>query len=158
MCHPHCVSHKQEDNSEDESVPSAKLNGGIDDVNRQLRLEITTHHADLLSHAAAITTLDDSLAKVKTGLKEVDHGVERLRQKIAVPHEELSTSLQRLERLQQNSDLVRRAARLVRLARRLEMQTLDLENARSANATTSKDRALAEAALTLAELGRSLCI
>jgi hypothetical protein len=52
-----------------------------------------------------------------------------------------------MNRLQKATDVTRRAARLVHLAKRLEGQMAELESSRS------RDRALAEAALTLAELG-----
>ena len=109
-----------------------------------------------------------SLQKVRSGLSEVDGGVERcvcersghcdagrLRRRISQPHAALTTSLSRLSRLQRAADLVRRANRFVTLARRLEIQLGDLDGEGSSRGAVSErgERALAEAALTLAEIG-----
>jgi molybdenum-dependent DNA-binding transcriptional regulator ModE len=52
-----------------------------------------------------------------------------------------------MTRLQKGTDVTRRAARLVQLAKRLESQMKELEQSRN------RDRALAEAALLLSEIG-----
>jgi len=78
----------------------------------------------------------------------------RLRRKIAVPHKDLSISLRRLTKLQKASDLARRASRLVQLARRLDSQMTELDAPVSPTTTGYQDRVLAEAALTLSEMGK----
>jgi hypothetical protein len=161
----------------DVSAALSKLSFAVDDLNKQLRTEITTHHADLLVQAGSVSTLEDNLRQIRGGLDEVESSVERLRRKIALPYDTLSASLSRLAKLQRASDLARRASRFVVLARRLDVQMAELNAANmraaqvrsngSASGTTtpngimSKDlidrdggeRALSEAALTLAELG-----
>lgn len=93
-------------------------------------------------HALACRTASDTAAS-------------RLRRKISVPYAELSASLARFGRLQRASDLARRASRFVTLVRRLDVQMADYEAAQAGGdeARERGDRALGEAALTLAEIG-----
>lgn len=107
----------------------------------------------------------------------------RLRQKIQVPYNSLETHVSRLQRLQQACDLLRRTSRFVILARRLELQISEMDNGGSSadssgvstpngaasptiasgrRSSTShllgeyedeKERAIARAALSIAELG-----
>lgn len=161
----------------DVSAALSKLSFAVDDLNKQLRSEINTHHSALLVQAGSVSSLEENLRQIRGGLDEVESSADRLRRKIALPYETLSTSLTRLAKLQRASDLARRASRFVVLARRLDVQMADLNAANTrasqtrTNGTTSgrttpngvmsKDtgerdggeRALSEAALTLAELG-----
>ena len=169
--------------SGDVSTALSKLSFAVDDLNKQLRGEINTHHSALLVQAGSVSSLEDNLRQIRGGLEEVESSVDRLRRKIASPYVSLSTSLERLARLQRASDLARRASRFVTLARRLVVQMSDLNAANtkasqqraasnstsalnevSGSSNTVKDvldrgndsgeRVLSEAALTLAELGR----
>lgn len=167
--------------SGDVSAALSKLSYAVDDLNRQLRSEINTHHAALLVQAGSVSSLEDNLRQIRGGLDEVESSVDRLRRKISVPYTELSTSLTRLAKLQRASDLARRAGRFVTLARRLDVQMAELNAANSTariglpgstetaqpsgtaiestdrpSASDSGERALSEAALTLAELGKTL--
>lgn len=161
----------------DVSAALSKLSFAVDDLNKQLRSEINTHHSALLVQAGSVSSLEENLRQIRGGLDEVESSADRLRRKISVPYDTLSTSLTRLAKLQRASDLARRASRFVVLARRLDVQMADLNaaNTRASqprtngnasgrttpNGALSKDmndrdggeRALSEAALTLAELG-----
>lgn len=162
----------------DVSAALSKLSFAVDDLNKQLRSEINTHHSALLVQAGSVSSLEENLRQIRGGLDEVESSADRLRRKIALPYDTLSTSLTRLAKLQRASDLARRANRFVVLARRLDVQMAELNaaNTRASqtrattgttsgrttpNGTLSKDagdrdggeRALSEAALTLAELG-----
>ena len=169
--------------SDDVSAALSKLSFAVDDLNKQLRGEINTHHSALLVQAGSLSMLEDNLRQIRGGLEEVESSVDRLRRKIASPYITLSTSLERLAKLQKASDLARRASRFVTLARRLDIQMSELNAANTKasqqkttaiNGSSSTDaivrgvgttkevtermndngeRALSEAALTLAELG-----
>jgi hypothetical protein len=91
----------------------------------------------------------------------------RLRLKIRVPYHTLQEDIVRLEKLHQASDVLRRTARFVVLARRLETQMAELDAATTVTTTNTaapatpsldaqedeKERTIAKAALTIAELG-----
>lgn len=162
--------------SGDVSAALSKLSFAAEDLNRQLRTEINTHHSALLVQAGSLSSLEDNLRQIRGGLGEVESSVDRLRRKIAAPYVTLSTSLEKLPKLQRASDLARRAGRFVTLARRLDVQMTELNAANSramdssSGRTSSRrqaangaaggtldneagERALSEAALTLAELG-----
>lgn len=93
----------------------------------------------------------------------------RLRRKISVPYSALSDSLALLTRLQRAASLARRASRFTILARRLELQMIAVEGGSAEDAASTqgdakaikkaqvdkRDRAMAEAALTLAEIRTS---
>lgn len=102
----------------------------------------------------------------------------RLRQKIRVPYQTLEGHVSRLQRLQLASDVLRRTARFVIVARRLEFQMAEMNKAigstsgeggektkisgKQLNNTVDdgyegeKERNLAKAALSIAELGRHI--
>ncbi|KAL8280428.1 hypothetical protein RQP46_007076 [Phenoliferia psychrophenolica] len=132
----------------------AMLNFGVEDLNRQLKAEITKHHSSLLLQAASLGGLEGDLSEVRRGLAEVEAGVTRLRRKITVPHSSLSASLTLLTRLRRASSLARRASRFTVLARRLEGQMADIDGAAVGPGAgrERRERAMAEAALTLAEI------
>lgn len=95
-----------------------------------------------------------------------------MKRKIALPHEALSNSLLLMTRLRRAASLARRAQRFVVLARRLEGQMGEIDGSLNAGGTENglrssvgpggdgvergterRERAMAEAALTLAEIG-----
>lgn len=102
-------------------------------------------------------------------------GAPRLRAKIHVPYESLQTHVIRLHKLHQASDVLRRTSRFVVLARRLQTQMnamdervegSDKTTKQDAEGTTmtinqsvetedEKERVIAKAALSIAELGMS---
>ncbi|GAA5944607.1 hypothetical protein JCM3775_005849 [Rhodotorula graminis] len=144
----------------DVSAALARLNFGIEDLNRQLKGEVTKHHSSLLLQAASLGGLDNDLSEVRRGLAEVEGGVTRLQRKIATPHQSLASSLLLLTRLRRAASLARRSQRFMVLARRLEAQMLEIDGAASEGGKTERgervgerrERAMAEAALTLAEI------
>ncbi|BGP18331.1 hypothetical protein JCM10213_008504 [Rhodosporidiobolus nylandii] len=151
-----------ENGTGDVSAALARLNFGVEDLNRQLKSEVTKHHSSLLLQAASLGGLDGDLAEVRRGLAEVEGGVSRLKRKIASPHEALSSSLLLLTRLRRAASLARRAQRFMVLARRLEGQMVEISAANAEVASKAdgaegraeerRERAMAEAALTLAEI------
>ena len=107
----------------------------------------------------------------------------RLRQKFRSPYQTMQTNVKRLQRLQQASDVLRRTSRFTVLAKRLQAQMAEVgdvaggtapqhkgqgpkgnngvpEDRRSATPGLDyegeKERSLAQAALTIAELGTEL--
>ncbi|KAI0743887.1 Golgi transport complex subunit 5-domain-containing protein [Daedaleopsis nitida] len=161
--------------SEDVSVAISKLTYSLDDVEKQLKNMVTTHHENLLVQAAGVSDLEGSLGSVRTGLNELDSSLEKLRVKIRVPYQSLQQHVNKLDRIQQASDILRRTSRFVILARRLELQLAEMNKSEATetsaihkqkgHTTTSagaradtpldeddKERAIAKAALTIAEL------
>ncbi|KAI0633283.1 Golgi transport complex subunit 5-domain-containing protein [Trametes polyzona] len=164
--------------SEDVSVAISKLTFSLDDVEKQLKNVVTTHHEDLLIQAAGVSDLQGSLGSVRTGLNELDSSLDKLRLKIRVPYQSLQRHVSKLERLQQASDILRRTSRFVILVRRLELQLAEMNKADAPDTETSrakpqtngtsgaparadtplaleedeKERAISKAALTIAEL------
>ncbi|KAG6886258.1 hypothetical protein C0993_006668 [Termitomyces sp. T159_Od127] len=103
------------------------------------------------------------------------HQLRRLRLKIRVPYQSLRVHVSRLQKLRQASDILRRTSRFVTLARRLQLQmtavehtSTDEEPAKSVKVETfdvtglstskdsgdEKERNIAKAALSIAELGK----
>ncbi|TBU41671.1 Golgi transport complex subunit 5-domain-containing protein [Dichomitus squalens] len=165
--------------SEDVSVAISKLTFNLDDVEKQLKNVVTTHHESLLVQAAGVSGLESSLGSVRTGLNELDSSLEKLRVKIRMPYQSLQKHVTKLDQIQQASNILRRTSRFVILVRRLEVQLAEMnktdtsaaiESAKSNSASTSagtsagraetplaenedeKERAIAKAALTIAEL------
>lgn len=137
----------------------AKLDYAIQDLSHQLRQLVHSHHPTLILQAASLTSTAHDLAEVRTGLNTVQSSVTRLNHKVKLPHQELEQGLQLLERTRAAARLARTANRFVVLARRLQQQMQQLavssegQDASSSNDSEKTQRATAEAALTLAELG-----
>ncbi|KAH9166239.1 Golgi transport complex subunit 5-domain-containing protein [Lactarius sanguifluus] len=162
---------------EDISVAIAKLNYGIDDVSKQIKNVVITHHEDLLEQAAGVGEISGSLQTVRDGLDALDSSLEKLRQKFRTPYQIMQASVKRLQRLQQVSDVLRRTSRFTTLAKRLQTQMAELgdgadgvgarpkappssaalDGRRSATPGLDyegeRERSLAQAAVTIAELG-----
>ncbi|KZT08476.1 uncharacterized protein LAESUDRAFT_757710 [Laetiporus sulphureus 93-53] len=167
---------------EDVSVAISKLNFSTEDIEKQLKNMVTTHHEELLVQAAGVTELEASLSSVQNGLDELDSS---LRTKIRLLFQSLQNNVSKLGRIQQASDILRRMSRFVILTRRLEVQLADMNKGESADTETStaiskkdqskpnesplaliqpteltsvgegedeKERTIAKAALTIAEL------
>ncbi|KZO99399.1 hypothetical protein CALVIDRAFT_553311 [Calocera viscosa TUFC12733] len=143
---------------EDISLAIAKLNFAIDDVAKQLQNVVITHHEALLAQASTVTDLERSLGSVRHGLNQVETSLDRLKSKIQIPHATLAAHVVRLQRLQMATDVLRRTSRFVIIARRLELQMVEVDaEPTHANGTSEvlegdKERAIAKAALSIAEL------
>ncbi|KAK0437510.1 Golgi transport complex subunit 5-domain-containing protein [Armillaria borealis] len=156
---------------EEISIAISKLTFGIDDVSKQIKALVTHHHQDLLSQAASANELSGSLTSVRAGLADLDHSLEKLRVKVRVPYQSLQTNVSRLQKLQQASDVLRRTSRFVILARRLQIQMAEMdsgsstpdqplplirsksdESALGQDLEDGKERTIAKAALSIAEL------
>ncbi|KAJ3572397.1 hypothetical protein NP233_g3110 [Leucocoprinus birnbaumii] len=155
---------------EDLSVAISKLTFGIDDVSKQIRNLVTVHHENLLEQASNANKLDGSLISVRQGLKDLDLSADKLRAKIHAPYEALQTHVSRLHKLHQASDVLRRTSRFVILARRLQAQMEEMDDRHDTDGDTTaetrdqavngqtldvedeKERAIAKAALSIAEL------
>ncbi|KAG6920111.1 hypothetical protein DXG01_010179 [Tephrocybe rancida] len=159
---------------EDISVSISKLTFSIDDVSKQIKNVVSTHHESFLSQAANAHSLSGSLTSVRVGLNDLDSSLDKLRLKIRVPYQSLQAHVSRLQKLQQASDVLRRTSRFVVLARRLQLQMADMESStgsaeapakstkadRFSDATglstpdleDEKERTIAKAALSIAEL------
>ncbi|KAF9484491.1 hypothetical protein BDN70DRAFT_825599 [Pholiota conissans] len=158
---------------EDISVAISKLTFGIEDVSKQIRNLVTAHHEDLLTQASNANALSGALVSIRAGLGDLDTSVARLRLKVHVPYEMLQALVTRLHRFHQASDVLRRTSRFVILARRLQVQMNEMQGIKIsdkvptdelATATVvhgkdiedEKERAIAKAALSVAELGNLL--
>ncbi|RDB25440.1 Conserved oligomeric Golgi complex subunit 5 [Hypsizygus marmoreus] len=165
---------------EDISVAISKLTFGIDDVSKQIKNVVAVHHEDLLSQAASANDLSGSLTSVRGGLNDLEASLEKLRLKIRVPYQSLQTNVSRLQKLQQASDVLRRTSRFVILARRLQLQMVDMDSSKVPDSKSEgrlgpsessdssgllasghgledeKERTIAKAALSIAELGALL--
>ncbi|KAJ8077048.1 hypothetical protein PM082_001471 [Marasmius tenuissimus] len=156
--------------SEDISLAISKLSSGIDDVARQIKALVTSHHEQLLAQAASANDLSGSLTSVRTGLTDLNTSVDKLRLKIRIPYQSMQENVTRLQKFQQASDMLRRTSRFVVLARRLASQMSEMESlpGRDSNKEVSKpmdrsvtlngdiedekERTIAKAALSIAEL------
>jgi len=146
---------------------------GIEDITKQIRSQVTTHHLKLLTKASSVASLEQPFQSVKNALEQLESNLERLHNKIGNRHATLEDALGRLDRYQAAAELARRTSRFVTLAKRLEFQIaqLDLnphhrrenndhehENTRANKSQFSEQHeiVLAESALTLSELEKLL--
>ncbi|KAL0580334.1 hypothetical protein V5O48_001671 [Marasmius crinis-equi] len=156
--------------SEDISLAISKLSSGIDDVARQIKALVTSHHEQLLAQAASANELSGSLTSARLGLTELNTSVDKLRLKIRIPYQSMQENVTRLQKFQQASDILRRTSRFVVLARRLASQMAEMESlpgresekeatkppersvALNGDIEDEKERTIAKAALSIAEL------
>ncbi|WVR05941.1 hypothetical protein IAU60_002967 [Kwoniella sp. DSM 27419] len=130
----------------------ARLNYGIEDVTRQLRQEITSSYPLLLSHLTTSLSLSSHLSPIRSSLTSLSTSIDRLQSKIHTPYTQLSTLVARQQVLGVATDLTRRASRFVVLARRLEGQLKSMEESEKGTTEGERERELAKAALSVAEL------
>src|SRR4051794_10673055 len=90
---------------DDVSTALAKLNFGIDDVAGQLKQLVTLHHAALLAQAASVQHVERAVQLVRHGLDDVTLSLDKLRNRIRAPYTNLAALAQRLNRLQQATDV-----------------------------------------------------
>ncbi|EIW72791.1 hypothetical protein TREMEDRAFT_25851, partial [Tremella mesenterica DSM 1558] len=136
----------------DAGVELARLSYGIEDVTKQLRQEIANSYPLLLAHLTTSLTLSSHLAPIRSSLSSLSSSLDRLQTKIHTPYEHLSLLVRRQHLLALASDLTRRAARFVLVARRLEGQMKRTKIAPGGSGEGEKERELAKAALSVAEL------
>ncbi|OCF41801.1 hypothetical protein I317_04407 [Kwoniella heveanensis CBS 569] len=130
----------------------ARLNFGIEDVTRQLRQEITNSYPLLLNHLTTSLSLSSHLSPIRSSLTSLSTSIERLHTKIHTPYSNLSTLVSRQQVLGVATDLTRRGSRFVVLARRLESQLKKMEASDKGATEGERERELAKAALSVAEL------
>ncbi|KAI9619378.1 hypothetical protein KEM48_006290 [Puccinia striiformis f. sp. tritici PST-130] len=138
--------------SGDVSGVLTKLNQGIEDITKQIRSQVTTHHLKLLKKASSVASLEQPLQSVKNALLQLESNLEKLHKKIGNRHSTLEDALNRLDRYQAAAELSRRTSRFVTLAKRLETQMAELNESHS----RIVEIILAESALTLSELEKLL--
>ncbi|RXK42491.1 hypothetical protein M231_00045 [Tremella mesenterica] len=136
----------------DAGVELARLSYGIEDVTKQLRQEIANSYPLLLAHLTTSLSLSSHLAPIRSSLSSLSSSLDRLQTKIHTPYEHLSLLVRRQHLLALASDLTRRAARFVLVARRLEGQMKRTKIAPGGSGEGEKERELAKAALSVAEL------
>jgi chromosome segregation ATPase len=117
--------------------------------------QVATQHDQLLLQPSAVTELHAPLADVRSHLNELDGSLQKLHTKIQLPHQSLQMLADRLDALSRASDLLRRTSRFVILARRLHSQMAERQVIPTSQQTPEddKERAIAKAALTIAQLG-----
>ncbi|KAG8706602.1 hypothetical protein FRC08_000952 [Ceratobasidium sp. 394] len=166
--------------NEDVSQLIGRLTLAVDDVAGQIRSLVVAHHEALLAQAASVSGMEGLLSSVRQGINELTQSLERLRLKVRVPYQTLAGLFSQLQKLRQASDVLRRTSRFVTLARRLESQMKEIDggalavSASSKSVPTSgsaenpgsstpsgddgnaKERAVARAALSVAELSSLL--
>lgn len=149
------------------------LTFNIQDLNKQLRNEISEHYEELLVQAAGIRELEVVLSTVKRGMETVNASLNRLRTKLHQPYILMQEYQRDLERLSAVTDLLRKVLRFLNVARRAEVQyhqattgsahnTPTLESKKMPSLTSlaavdgERERNLARVALTLKEVQAAL--
>lgn len=110
----------------DVSVALSRLNLAIDDVDRLIREEVTTHANDLLAHTSTLLALRPSLAVLTDSLRALQDHQNKLIQRVSVPRASLTLHTTRLFRMRSAQSLVKSAERFVRLVKRLQGQMKNL--------------------------------
>lgn len=104
----------------------SRLNLAIDDVDRLIREEVTTHANDLLAHTSTLLALRPSLAVLTDSLRALQDHQNKLIQRVSVPRASLTLHTTRLFRMRSAQSLVKSAERFVRLVKRLQGQMKNL--------------------------------
>ncbi|CDS07498.1 hypothetical protein LRAMOSA01447 [Lichtheimia ramosa] len=120
----------------------SNLSFSIASLDKQIQNEVAANYDTLLGQVRGIRELEIVLSTVQTNIIELKRSLARLATKIRDPYNQLQSYNIQLENLQYTSDLLRRLHRFIVLVRRLETQL----------GTTSSDRDMSAAALTLYEL------
>ncbi|GAA5957719.1 hypothetical protein JCM3765_003744 [Sporobolomyces pararoseus] len=147
----------------DVSTALSKLNFGIEDLNRQLKIEIFKNHELLLLQVSNLSSISKDLLELKITLQKIESNVEKLNNKIKSPFEKLNKELIFLVRLKKCQSLVKRGMRFINLVKKLEIQMNEIQQQQppaeeqgveetERRTTETRERSMAEAALILSEL------
>ncbi|PKC76084.1 hypothetical protein RhiirA1_371869 [Rhizophagus irregularis] len=134
------------DGDGDITISLAKLSFSIDNLNKQLHDQVTSHFEDLISQAAGTRDLEVVLNTVKDGIQSLNTSLDRLKTKIFAPYAQIKNYTVQLERLQAASELLRNVERFFCLSRCLEGQLSNIDNEKEKGIEYTK------AALNLGEL------
>ncbi|XP_062515247.1 conserved oligomeric Golgi complex subunit 5-like [Corticium candelabrum] len=99
-----------------------KLATGIRLIDKELHAQVVTHHADLLSQATGIETLESVLHMMQTRINSLKTAIERISSYIVEPYEKVMVRTTQLQRLQVACDLLRNIIRIIYLVKRLHGQ------------------------------------
>lgn len=132
----------------DISASLAKLAYNVEHLRKHIHDQVSTHYEDLLQQVTGLQDLEAMLASVKQGLGTLDASMDKIRAKIRTPHSHLSQLTTQLANVQMAADILRRVIRFLYLSRRLDTQM-----ASASGEGEAKERELAKAALTYAEIG-----
>ncbi|CAI2175417.1 9296_t:CDS:10 [Funneliformis geosporum] len=116
------------DGDNDITISLAKLSFSIDNLNKQLHDQVTSHFEDLISQASGIRELEVVLNTVKDGIQSLNISLDGLKTKIYTPYVQIKNYAVQLERLQAASELLRHVERFFYLARCLEGQLTCIDN------------------------------
>ena len=131
------------------------------------RRQIEENHPLLLKHLSSSSTLSSNVTTIQTTLSTLSTSLSRLHSKIHLPHSELKAQVERLEKVRTANEVLRRVSRFLVLARRLDGQMSAVLAGKSAGQVGKdgkdqgkegegeREREMAKAALTIAELGQS---
>ncbi|TPX61391.1 hypothetical protein SpCBS45565_g07276 [Spizellomyces sp. 'palustris'] len=118
----------------------AKLNFGIEHLNKHIHDQVASHYEDLLQQVTGLSHIEEVLATVKIGLGSLNGSFDRVREKIVDPYQQMRDKSVQLDRIQRTAEVLRRIIRFMYLLRRLELLM------------PGGERELPKAALTVSEM------
>ncbi|KAL1918332.1 uncharacterized protein VTP21DRAFT_2992 [Calcarisporiella thermophila] len=121
-----------------------KLSLNIDELTQKLQDEVVKNYDMLQNQVAGMHQLESALTEIKGGVKSLSLSLERIRNKVRVPYEQIRIYSIQLERLQTASETLRCVIRFLYLVKRLQRQL------------PGDTRDLAKAALSLREIEKIL--
>ncbi|KAI9011264.1 Golgi transport complex subunit 5-domain-containing protein [Gaertneriomyces semiglobifer] len=98
----------------------AKLNFGIEHLNKQIQEQVTVHYEDLLQQIGNLSNVNEHLEKTRQDVSHLNSSFDRLRNKVLVPYEQIRAAIVQLERIQETTETIRRVRRFLDIIRRLD--------------------------------------
>ncbi|XP_052178472.1 conserved oligomeric Golgi complex subunit 5 isoform X2 [Diospyros lotus] len=95
-----------------------KLQDGIRLLEKQLRSEVLSRHADLLSQLSSIRDADSSLSAIRSAVSTLQSSVRRVRSEIADPHRQIRAKTLQLSNLHHSTHLLQFTIRVLRLSKK----------------------------------------
>eukprot|EP01132_Coremiostelium_polycephalum_P004257 gene4257-5327_t len=97
-----------------------KLSIGTKEINNELTDRITTNYQELFNQANNITELDSITETLKSGVKNLEESIQRMKKDISEPYIQVKTQILQLKRVQDSCELLRIVIRYLSLVKKLK--------------------------------------
>ena len=91
-------------------------------IDHRLEDHVALHYEDLLDQATSVERIEDQLAAVTAQSSALMSSIEKVRNRVAEPYNNMRNQTRSLGRIQETCDILRRIVRILQLGKKLQQQ------------------------------------
>ena len=91
-------------------------------IDHKLEDHVALHYEDLLDQATSVEHIEDQLAAVTAQSSALMSSIEKVRNRVSEPYNNIRNQTQSLGRIQETCDILRRIVRILQLGKKLQQQ------------------------------------